>query len=95
MVTMTVKQARKLYLSVDPNPAFCDTLNEWAEIHREMIAVISAPTDRSAGRLIDWWGCWSPRFTATAFARRLRVTWRQWDAAALARRRARIKFRDF
>lgn len=67
---MTSQEARQLYVGAggpdDHHPS------EWDSIHREMEAVVAATSDRAAGRVIDWWGCWDRKLTATAFARRVR-----------------------
>ena len=73
MTTITVQQAQRIYISAGgPNEYYPA---EWENIRREMEAVINAKSDRAAGRTIDWWGCWTPRDTATAFARKVREAW--------------------
>lgn len=68
---MTRNQARHLYIHAGGPDDHSEA--EWEEIHREMQAIIDAPSDRAAGRIVSWWGCWSKTNTATAFARRVRL----------------------
>ena len=67
---MTREEARKLYVGAGGPDSHQDS--EWESIHSEMAAVVAAASDRAAGRTIAWWGCWDRKFTATAFARRVR-----------------------
>jgi hypothetical protein len=67
---MTRAEARKLYVGAGgPND---HQPSDWESIHREMESVVAAKSVRAAGRTIDWWGCWDRKYTATAFARRVR-----------------------
>lgn len=70
---MTLKQAKKLYLSVVGETTHA--ASEWPDIHREMEAVVSARSDRAAADVIRWWGCWDRSYTATSVARQLREEW--------------------
>jgi hypothetical protein len=64
----------ELYLNaVDPEAEFGD--REWEAIHKEMLAVVTAPSDRRAANIIRWWGCWDRKFSATACARKIRQVW--------------------
>ena len=67
---MTLELAKKLYIEAGGYSGHLT--GEWKDIHKEMESLISAKSDRAAGRLIDWWGCWDKGYTATAFARRIR-----------------------
>lgn len=73
-VSMTLLQAKRLYIGAGGPDDHSDS--EWAKIHQEMGAVVSAKTEYAAGRIISWWGCWHPQYTQTAFARRVRKLWR-------------------
>lgn len=67
---MTIDRAKQLYIGAGgPSNHSPD---EWASIHREIEAIVAAKSDRAAGRVIDWWGCWDRRHTATEFVRRVR-----------------------
>jgi len=56
---------------------------EWATVERDMRAVIAAPSDRAAAKIIAWWGCWdwanreSPHSSPTATARIIRREFRR------------------
>lgn len=67
---MTLDEAKRIYIAAggpdDHNQV------DWVDIHREIEAMIAAPSNFAAGRIIDWWGCWEPKYTATAFAKRVR-----------------------
>lgn len=67
---MTIDEARKLYVAAGGHTEHSDI--EWEYIREEMEAIIAARSDRAAGRTIDWWNCWDGKYTATAFARRVR-----------------------
>lgn len=67
---MTTMESRKLYIAAGGPPDHED--ETWRSIHNEIEAVVAAKSDLAAGRTIDWWGCWDPKYTATAFARRVR-----------------------
>ena len=67
---MNLEQAKKLYLSGGGINDYSES--EWKDIHREMEAIVAAKSDRAAARIIDWWGCWTPRDNATMYARKIR-----------------------
>jgi hypothetical protein len=67
---MNLETAKRLYMAAG-GPSDHDAA-EWDEIRVEMEAVVAAKSDRAAAKVIEWWGCWDPRYTATAFARRVR-----------------------
>lgn len=73
MIKLTMKQAKQLYIDAGGPDDHGD--EEWADIQKEMEAILNAPTDFKAGQLIQWWGCWDRKLTATAFARRIRESW--------------------
>lgn len=73
---MNMHEAKKLYTAaVDQNPVIDDY--DWEEIHTEMDRVVKAKSDRAAGRVIDWWGCWDRKMTATRQARIIREKWQE------------------
>ena len=67
---ITLETAKRIYIAAGGNKDHSDT--EWTQIHPEMDAVVNARTDRAAAKVIDWWSCWDARYTASAFARRVR-----------------------
>lgn len=67
---MTIAEAKRLYISNGGPRDHSE--NEWKDIRQEMEEIIAAKTDYAAGRIIDWWGCWDRKYTATAWARRIR-----------------------
>jgi hypothetical protein len=68
---VTQEEAFKLYVAAGGNPDH--SFSEKEDILKEVEAVIAAKSDRAAGRVIQWWECWNPYYSATAFARRIRV----------------------
>lgn len=67
---LSLEQAKRLYVQAGgPNDHSEET---WIEIHEEMQEVVDAKSDRAAGEKIKWWDCWEKKYTATAFARRVR-----------------------
>jgi hypothetical protein len=72
---MNREQAKTIYVAAGGQAQHHKT--EWNEIHKEMEKIVAARTDRGAGLTILWWGCWDARYTATAFARRVRDAYRQ------------------
>ena len=70
---MTLEQAKQVYVA-GLNGVPCDDYepDEWEDIRKEMERIVAAPTERKAADVIRWWGCWDARYTATAFARRVR-----------------------
>jgi hypothetical protein len=67
---MTLIEAKNLYIEAggpDDHGA-----SEWEDIHKEIQALVEAKSDRAAGKTILWWDCWDAKYTATAFARRVR-----------------------
>lgn len=71
---MTQDQAKKLYIAAGGPDDHSD--REWMDIHQEMEAICAAKSDRAAANTIRWWDCWDPKYTATAFARRVRQAYR-------------------
>lgn len=71
---MTLDQAKSCYLAAagDANRWEDYSPREQADIHQEMDRIVAVKTDRAAAKVIHWWGCWDSRYTATAFARRVR-----------------------
>jgi hypothetical protein len=67
---MTLSQAKQLYIGAGGPSDHSDS--EWQDIHKEMKAIVDAKSDRTAGKTILWWDCWDKKYTATAFARRVR-----------------------
>lgn len=78
---MTIKETRRLYYGASADYEmrwYIDFSPEDREfIRREMEEIVAAKSDRAGGRIIDWWGCWDRKCTATAFARRVRELHRQ------------------
>lgn len=73
---MTKKEAIKLY---------CDTCESFGlkrnseyfvddedGIADQMRKIVEAKSHRSASMVIEWWGCWEPKYTSTRWARRAR-----------------------
>lgn len=52
--------------------------NEQLDIRNELQQVIDAKSDRAAGNIVRWWGCWDRELTATKYARTVRQLWREW-----------------
>ena len=69
---MTLETAKKLYVDAGGNKDHSES--EWKDVHKEMEAIVAASSDRSAAKVIDWWGCWDRKYTATAFAKRVRAS---------------------
>ena len=69
--TMTIAQAKEIYVFAGGNPDHSES--EWNDITKEINAVVNARSDRAAGQIIQWWGCWDRKLTATAFARKVRL----------------------
>ena len=68
---MTLLEARQIYLAAGGDPYH--EANQWGSIHREIEAVVAAPTLAAAADVIRWWDCWLlRREPAEAFARRVR-----------------------
>jgi hypothetical protein len=67
---MNLHDAKRIYIAAGGPSDHQDS--EWVYIHKEMEAIVNAKNDRAAGKIILWWGCWEPKYTATAFARRVR-----------------------
>jgi hypothetical protein len=67
---MTLQQAKQLYIGAGGRTDHWES--EWKDIHQEMNALVSAKSDRAAGKLIEWWDSWDRECTATAFARKVR-----------------------
>lgn len=78
---MTEAQAYRLYLLAGCPDEFAPGDSERKEIHRAIEEIIAARTDRNAGRVVDWWGCWDRKLSATAFARRVRALAEKGDKA--------------
>lgn len=74
---LTLEQARRLYVAGGGIILQHHSQGEWEYVRDEMQAMVDAKTDRAAGRVIEWWGCWHKRDTATAFARRVRQEWKR------------------
>ena len=72
LVSMTRSQSKQLYIAAGGPNDHSDS--EWNDIHEEMKAIVAAKSEREAARVIDWWGCWDRKYTATAFARRVRAS---------------------
>ena len=69
---MTLWEAKELYCNAGGSQD--QTESEWRDIHSEMQGLVAAKSDRAAGKTILWWDCWDAKHTATAFARRVRVS---------------------
>ena len=67
---MTQDQAKQLYIAAGGPDDYDD--GEWKQIHQGIEAICAAKSDRAEAEPIRWWGCWQPKYTATAFARRVR-----------------------
>lgn len=39
---------------------------------QEMRAIVAAKSDRAAGEIIEWWGCWDDKFTPARWVKRAR-----------------------
>lgn len=72
---MTLAQAKHLYIQAGgPND---HTPEEWQRVHEEIEAIVAAKSDRAAGAIIRWWGCWDYVLTARRFTRRVRNAWQK------------------
>lgn len=69
-MSISLTEAKKLYINAGGPNDHCE--NEWKDIQQEMQTIIESKSDRSAGKTILWWGCWDNKYTATAFARKVR-----------------------
>lgn len=77
---MTLSVAKQLYIAAGGPNDHSD--KEWNDIHKEMAAIVAAKSDRSAARVILWWGCWDRKYPAIGFARRVRARYQQNFAAS-------------
>lgn len=68
---MTLEQAKQCYRAAGGQ--FDHSRDEWADIHEEMERVVAAKSDRAAGKIIRWWGCWGRRKTTMQFVRAIRA----------------------
>lgn len=66
--------AKKLGLDTNVS-AYC--YDEQLDIRNELQQVIDAKSDRAAGNIVRWWGCWDRKLTATKYARTVRELWRK------------------
>ena len=73
----TDEQAKQLYRIVDTkaDEVFPMDDEEWPTIIQEMRDVVAAKSDRAAGKVIEFWGCWDARRTATGDAKKIRKAW--------------------
>ena len=73
---MTEREAIRLYVKALESFGFVKyrdfDISDPAAIAQEMRDVVAAKSDRAAGAVIQWWGCWDEKYTATRFARRVR-----------------------
>ena len=75
-MNLTMSQTHDLYRAGGWEGEISDYgAQEWRDIRSEIIAVIEAPSERKAADVIRWWDCWYRGYSATGFARRVRVTW--------------------
>lgn len=73
---MTISEAKELYRRVfQAKERYPSSRLWWADLRDELVGVVNAATDRDAGQLIEWWGCWNKKETADDAARRIRVIW--------------------
>ena len=72
---MTLDQAKRIYEAAAGTDAHYSNA-EWRDVHAEVEQIVAAKSDRAAGRVIGWWVCWDRKYTATAFARKVRAEWR-------------------
>lgn len=72
---VTIELAKKLYIASGAPNDHSDS--KWKDIRDEIEKIINAKSDRSAANVIQWWGCWDRKRTATSFARRVREEWRR------------------
>jgi len=73
---MTLEIAKQIYIAAGGNRGHSSS--EWKDIHAEMESIVAAQSDRAAAKVIHWWGCWDDKYTATAFARRVRTAYQQY-----------------
>lgn len=72
---MTKREALKLYCTTVESFGFSKndySLDGSDEIVKEMRAIVAAKSDRAAGEIIEWWGCWDDKFTPTRWVKRAR-----------------------
>ena len=73
---MNIREVKKLYRSaVEGEVTDSEGDYWWQDVRREMELVVAAKSDRSAARVIAWWGCWDRKLTAISVARKVRQTW--------------------
>jgi len=74
---LTVNEAGRLYRRAIGEHYEGDDHFEWPAIRDEMQAVIDATSNRDAGQVIAWWGCWDRTGgTPANTARHIRAVWR-------------------
>ena len=83
---MTLDEAKRIYLAASYPEVPHHSDKDWRNIHAEREQIVAAKSDRAAGKIIEWWGCWdeddkSGKYTATAFARKVRAEWRALKAS--------------
>jgi hypothetical protein len=70
---MTLNEAKKIYAAIGGSMDITD--DTWGYIRSELEQVVKASGPRKAGELIEWWGCWDERDTATKCAKEIRKFW--------------------
>lgn len=79
---MTTTQAQILYRKAGGGEDAYYSPDEWEDVRKEMETIVAAKSDISAGRIIEWWGCWDVKYTKTAFARKIRQAWKTLNNAS-------------
>jgi hypothetical protein len=72
---MTRKEAIELYVKTSESFGLSKDeyfVDEPDDIADEMLRIVGAKSDRAASMVIEWWGCWEPKYTSTRWARRAR-----------------------